>query len=154
MAGVTGAEKHSKMGREKMDQDINIPESSEQIPAEPEQKPKEISKDARMWAMFCHLLGLGWLIVWFIGGVLGALILWQLKKDEDPFIDEQGKEALNFQISMLIYWCAAIVLVFTCVGVVLMPAVLIVDLFFGIMAAIKANNGVHYRYPLTIRFVK
>ncbi|MFQ6035782.1 MAG: DUF4870 domain-containing protein [Sedimentisphaerales bacterium] len=119
--------------------------------------PEEISRDAQMWAMFCHLAGLAWLLWWIvpiIGGVIGALIMWQIKKDTHPFIDEQGKEAFNFQTSMLIYWAIAVLLCFTCIGFVLLPLVMILDIVFAIIAAVKANNGFHYRYPLTIRFIK
>ena len=127
-------------------------------PEEPKSvQEEEISKDARMWAMICHLAGLGWLIWWIvplIGGVIGTLVVWQVKKDSDSFIGEQGKEACNFQISMLIYGVIAGLLCFACVGSVLLPAVMVVDIVFVIVAAIKANNGYHYRYPLTIRFIK
>ncbi len=61
------------------------------------QPSTEISKDARMWAMLCHLLG-------FFTCFIGPLIIWLIKKDEDPFIDNQGKEALNFQITVAIAW--------------------------------------------------
>ena len=117
----------------------------------------EISKDARMWAMFCHLAGLAWLLWWIvplIGGVIGPLVVWQLKRKEDAFIDEQGKEALNFQISMLLYCIVAGVLCFACVGFVLLPIVAVVDTLFAVIASIKVGNGQHYRYPLTIRLIK
>jgi len=127
-------------------------------PEEPKSvQEEEISKDARMWSMICHLAGLGWLIWWIvplIGGVIGSLIVWQVKKDVHPFIDENGKEACNFQISMLIYALIAGLLCFACVGSVLLPAVMVVDIVFVIVAAIKANDGQHYHYPLTIRFIK
>jgi len=115
---------------------------------------KEVNKDARMWAMICHLAGLAGLVVPVVGCIIGPLIVWQIKKEEFPFVDEQGKEAVNFQISMLIYGIVAGLLCFACVGVVLLPAVAIFDLIFLLIAAIKANNGHHYRYPLTIRFIK
>ena len=117
----------------------------------------EVNKEARMWAMFCHLAGLGWLLWWLvplIGGVVGPLVLWQIKKDKYPFVDEQGKEALNFQISMLLYCIVAGVLCFACIGFVLLVIVGVVDTLFAIIASIKAGNGQHYRYPLTIRFIK
>ena len=115
---------------------------------------KEVNKDARMWAMICHLSGLAGLVVPVIGCIVGPLIVWQIKKEEFPFVDEQGKEAVNFQISMLIYGIVAGLLCFVCVGFVLAPAVAIFDLVFLLIAAVKANNGEHYRYPLTIRFIK
>ncbi len=115
---------------------------------------KEVNKDARMWAMFCHLAALAGLVVPVVGCIIGPLIVWQIKKEEFPFVDEQGKEAVNFQISMLIYGIVAGLLCFVCVGFVLAPAVAIFDLVFMLIAAVKANNGEHYRYPLTIRFIK
>ena len=122
---------------------------------------KEINKDARMWAMFSHLAGLCALlpIVPIIGGVIGPLIIWQIKKDDNLFIDEQGKEAVNFQISILLYsLIGGIVSAITCVGIALIPIVVVIigifDIVFLIIASIKANNGEHYRYPLTVRFIK
>ncbi|NIP27383.1 MAG: DUF4870 domain-containing protein [Phycisphaerae bacterium] len=114
-----------------------------------------------MWAMFCHLGGLAALlpILPVVGGIVAPLIFWQIKKDEHPFVNEQGKEAVNFQISMLLYAViGSIVSLITCVGAPLMPvivlAVTIVDVIFLLIAAVKANDGFHYQYPLCIRFIK
>jgi len=120
---------------------------------QPQPSP-EVSKDARMWAMFCHLAGLCAFIVPAVGNIVGPLIIWQIKKDEYPFVDEQGKEALNFQISMTIYGLISAALTFVCVGFFLLAAVAVVDLVFLLIAAVKANNGQAYRYPLSIRFIK
>ena len=114
----------------------------------------EVNKEACMWAMFCHLAGLCAFVLPFVGNVVGPLILWQIKKDEYPFVDEQGKGAVNFQISMTIYGLISVALSFVCIGFFLLAAVGVVDLVFMLIAAIKANNGFHYRYPLTIRFIK
>jgi hypothetical protein len=111
------------------------------------------SKDACTWAMLCHIFGLSWAIVPAIGGVIGALIVWQIKKDLFPFVDAHGRESLNFQISMLIYGIIAGFLCFICIGAFLLPAVVIADVVFVIIAAIKAAQGEAYRYPLSIRFV-
>jgi len=126
------------------------------VDVQPAEMSKEVNKDARMWAMFCHLVGLAALlpIIPLFGGAIGALIIWQIKKDEFSFVDEQGKEALNFQISILIYAIVAGLLILACVGAFLLPAVIIFDIVFVIIAAIKANDGFHYRYPLCIRFIK
>ncbi len=131
-------------------------ETSAEQPETVQESPgsKEANKDARMWAMICHLAGLAGLVVPVVGCIVGPLIVWQIKKEESPFVDEQGKEAVNFQISMLIYGIVAGLLCFACVGFVLAPAVAIFDLVFLLIAAVKANNGEHYRYPLTIRFIK
>jgi uncharacterized Tic20 family protein len=133
------------------------PESTGQpVNVQPTETSKEVNKDARMWAMFCHLVGLAAIlpVVPLFGGAIGALIIWQIKKDDFPFVDEQGKEALNFQISILIYAIVAGLLIFVCIGAFLLPAVLIFDIVFLIIAAIKANDGFHYRYPMCIRFIK
>jgi uncharacterized Tic20 family protein len=114
----------------------------------------EVNKEACMWAMFCHLAGLAGIVIPAVGNIVGPLILWQIKKDEYPFVDEQGKEAVNFQISMTIYGLICIPLFFICIGPFLLAAVGVVDLVFLLIAAVKANNGQHYRYPLTIRFIK
>jgi uncharacterized Tic20 family protein len=117
---------------------------------------EELSKDVRMWAMFCHLAGLaGFVIPVILSGIIAPLIIWQIKKDEHPFLDENGKEALNFQISIGIYEFVSFLLIFVfCIGAILLPAVAIFDLVLMIIAAVKANNGESYRYPLTIRFIK
>lgn len=76
-----------------------------------------------------------------------------MKKDESRFVDHHGKEAINFQISVTIYTFIAAISIIVLLGIVLLPAVLIFDLVLTIIAAIKANDGAYYRYPLTIRLV-
>jgi hypothetical protein len=117
---------------------------------------KETNRDACMWAMFCHLAGLGGFlpIAPVLGSIIAPLIVWQIKKDEFAFVDEQGKEAVNFQISILIYALVAGLLCLACIGIALLPTVYIFDVVFLLIAGVKANNGEHYRYPLTIRFIK
>jgi len=124
--------------------------------AEQPQAGKETNRDARMWAMFCHLAGLAAFlpVAPVLGGIIAPLIIWQIKKDDFAFVDEQGKEAVNFQISIILYALGAALLCFACIGVFLLPAVCIFDVVFLLIAAVKANDGVHYRYPLTIRFIK
>jgi len=115
---------------------------------QPEQKFEEVSSDSRMMGMLCHLLGL---FTCFIG----PLIIWLIKKDEDPFVDNQGKEALNFQITVAIAFIVSVLLIPAfCIGVFLGTAVGIADLVFCIVAAAKANSGQAYRYPVSIRFIK
>lgn len=123
--------------------------------AQPAPQSETPSKDAKTWAMFCHLAGLARFVVPVpFGGIVAPLIIWQIKKDEHPFVDYNGKEAVNFQISVAIYLLVAILLVFVVIGVVLLPAVVVFNIVFLIIAAVKANNGDHYEYPLTIRFIK
>jgi uncharacterized protein len=119
---------------------------------------QETNKDARMWAMFCHLAGLCFLlpIVPGVGAVIGPLIVWVLRKEQSPFVDEQGKEAVNFQITMFIYGIVAAILLLACIGIVLLPAVAIADIVLAIVGGVRANDGYHYRYPkpFIIRFIK
>jgi uncharacterized Tic20 family protein len=103
-----------------------------------------------MWAMFCHLAGVGGLlpIIPVIGSVIAPLVIWQIKKDDSDFVDEQGKEAVNFQISVLLYALVAGLLCFACVGFGLLVVVYGLDVVFLVIAAIRANDGQHYRYPV------
>ena len=82
------------------------------------------------------------------------MIIWLIKKDEHPLIDEQGKEALNFQISMMIYAIVAAISMVIVVGFVLLPAVAILDVVLIVIAAVRTSNGQSHRYPITIRFIK
>lgn len=108
-------------------------------------------KDARMWGMICHLAGFAGFVVPF-GNVLGPLIVWAIKKDEIPFVNDQGKEALNFQLTMTIAVIVSIFLMFILIGFFLIGVLCLYDLIIIIIASIKANEGVAYRYPITIRF--
>ena len=111
------------------------------------------SYEVRQGAMLCHLAAfLGF--VFPFGSVVGPLILWQMKKEKDAFIDDQGKEALNFQITVAIAWMACIVLAFAVVGFFLMFALAVATIVLTIIGSIKANKGIPYRYPLTWRVIK
>jgi uncharacterized Tic20 family protein len=110
------------------------------------------NRDERMWAMFCHLSALIGFIIPF-GNIIAPLVLWTLKKEEYPLVNDQGKEALNFQISMTIYVIASIILIFVVIGIILLILLGIFSLIVIIIAAIKANEGEKYRYPLAIRFL-
>lgn len=129
-------------------------QEQQNLTVQPDENTRETDRDARMWAMFSHLAGLAKFLAIPLGNIIGPLIVWQIKKDESPFIDEQGKEALNFQISITLYEIISFILLLACIGLVLLPLVIIFDIVFLLIAAVKANNGFHYRYPLTIRFIK
>ena len=122
-------------------------------PIEPPVSDGLPSNEARQWGMFTHLSALAGFIVPF-GNLLGPLIFWQIKKNEWPFADDQGKEALNFQITVTIAMLVSFVLMVVVIGFLLMLVVGIGALVFTILAAIKANEGVHYRYPWTLRLIK
>jgi uncharacterized Tic20 family protein len=105
------------------------------------------SKDDMNIAMLAHLLGI-------ITGFIGALIIWLVKKDDSAFISDQSKEALNFQITMMLAFVVSWVLAFILIGLLLMPLLWIANLVFCILAAIAASKGENYRYPFALRLVK
>lgn len=127
---------------------------------EPKQEPQKETtskitpenRDERMWAMFCHLSGLAGFVFPF-GNIIAPLIIWLIKKEEYEFVNDQGKEALNFQISMTIYIIASIILIIIVIGIPLLIALGLFSLIVVIIAAIKSNEGEKYRYPLSIRFL-
>jgi uncharacterized Tic20 family protein len=138
-------------------------EAKQEPTKEPKQEPitepkQDVAKatpenrDERMWAMFCHLAGLAGFIFPF-GNVIAPLIIWLVKKEEYELVNDQGKEALNFQISMTIYILASVILIILVIGIALLIILGLFSLIVVIIAAIKANEGERYRYPLTIRFL-
>lgn len=100
-------------------------------------------------ALAAHLLGI---FTWFIG----PLIIWLVNKDDSSkaFVNDQAKEALNFQITITIAMLICFVLMIVIIGGLLAPLVGILNLVFCIIAAVKANNGEAYRYPFALRLVK
>ena len=113
-------------------------------PAEPNGEAP--TGDERNLAVLAHLLGI-------LTSVVGALIIWLLKKESSSYLNEQGKEAPNFQIKVMIAWAIAGVTTVIGIGCILLPAVWVLDIVFCIMAAIACSRGEHYRYPLSIRLV-
>ncbi len=107
----------------------------------------------RTWGLIVHLSALAGFVVPF-GHIIGPLVIWLIKKDESPFVDDQGKESINFQISMTLYAIVAAVLVLVVVGIFLLIGIGILDIVLVIVAAVKANAGEKFRYPLTIRFIR
>lgn len=109
-------------------------------------------KEARNWGMACHLSALAGFVVPF-GSIIGPLVVWLMKREESSFVDRQGKESLNFQITMLIAFLISLVLVFVLIGFLLIAAVAIFDLIMIIVATIKASEGEDFRYPVSLRLV-
>jgi hypothetical protein len=122
-------------------------------------------EEERIFATLIHLSGLLWLLSF--PGIVGVLLIWLLKRDRSAFVDAHGKEALNFQISFLIYGIGltalaivGFVLTFILVGIfLLVPAVvasvglIVLQVVTAILGALEANRGGYYRYPLAIRFI-
>jgi uncharacterized Tic20 family protein len=111
----------------------------------------EPSQEARNWAVIAHLSAL----VMFVGipAPIGPLVVWLLRKDQDAFVDFGGKEALNFNISFLIYFIAGGLLIFVGIGLLLLPIIGITWIVLVIVAAVRASSGEYYQYPLTMRLV-
>jgi len=102
--------------------------------------------DEKNIAVITHITG-----IFF--SIFPGLIVWLLKKDESPYISEQAREALNFQITLLIAYLIAGVLVFILIGFLLFFLVWLANIAFSIMAAIAASKGENYRYPLSLRLI-
>jgi uncharacterized Tic20 family protein len=121
--------------------------------------PEPTVGDERTWAMLGHLSALSAFITG-IGCVLGPLLVWLIKRDTLPFAGEQAKEALNFNITVIIAAAALWLFTILTLGIGLLitvPACLglfVAWLVLTIIAAVKANSGEHYRYPFTLRLVK
>ncbi len=127
------------------------PTQENPIPVSPTPAPQ--NSDENTWAMFCHLASFAGYLIPF-GNILGPFVVWQMKKDTLPLVADQGKEAMNFQITVTLAVLVCIPLFLVCVGVFLLSLVVILDLVFTILAAIQANKGVAYRYPVTLRLIK
>ncbi len=104
-------------------------------------------------SMLCHLSALAMFIIPF-GNIIGPLLVWLLKRDQYPEVDRQGKDALNFQISILVYTLIAGILVLLLVGFFLLIALGILNVVVVIIAAIKSNSGERFEYPMIIRFIQ
>lgn len=122
------------------------------------------SEDERQWAMFAHLSALaGGLLTGAFGGwgfFLGPLVIWLMKKDTMPFVDDQAKEALNFNITVSAIFLVLLIFTILTLGIGILltgPIMLIVGiaaLVFIIIAAMKSKEGERYRYPFAIRLIK
>lgn len=115
-------------------------------------------QDQRLFAMLCHLLGLAGLVIPF-GNVIGPLVMWLVKREQSDFVDDQGKEAVNFQITMtIVAFGLGLVLRFAAhaIGGTFYYgyyAMAVVNVVFVILAATAAHRGVRYRYPLAVRLI-
>jgi len=110
-------------------------------------------RQTRMWGMFLHLsVFAGYAVP--IAGLLAPIVIWQIKKDELPLIDEHGKNLMNWLLSLLVYTIACVLLSFLFVGIPLLFLLALLSVVFPIVAGIKANNGEVWKYPLSIEFLK
>jgi uncharacterized protein len=114
----------------------------------------ENEKQARQWAMLCHITGLCTFLGIPFGNLIVPLIIWLLKRETHPFVDEQGKESLNFQITMTLYGIIAGLLCLILIGFALLAVLLIADIVLVIQATLAADKGKAFKYPATFRFIK
>lgn len=105
------------------------------------------STDDKNLATVAHVLGI-------FTSFVGPLVIWLVRKDQSPFLDDQGKEALNFQLTLLIGYLIAAVTTVICIGPFIAIGLSVVAIVFGIMGAVATNKGEAYRYPVNIRFIQ
>ena len=122
-------------------------EQNQVVQAPAPQASGELTSDDKTMAMLAHLLGI-------VIGFVGPLIIWLIKKDQSKFVDYHGKEALNFQITVLIGYIVSSILSMVLIGCVTGAAVWIMSLIWSIIAGMAANKGEYYKYPVSIRIIK
>lgn len=127
------------------------PQPGEGSPYRPAQHPSGLTSETRNWAMAAHLSA--FVGAWVALAFVGPLVVWLIKRDQHPFVERHAREALNFNLTLLIYIVVAGILALALIGIPLLIAIGITWLVLTIMAAVRAANGEPYRYPLTIRFV-
>jgi uncharacterized protein len=131
-----------------------MPMSSEPSPPVPPLTPSPAASNDNLWAMLCHATALTIYVGLPLGNIIGPLIVWLIKKDTIPLVDDQGKESLNFQLSILIYAIVSLLLIMVVIGIGLIVAVIVFHLVMTVIATVKASQGIAYRYPLCIRFIR
>jgi len=104
------------------------------------------TNDEKTFGMLCHLTGLI--------SIIGPIIVWLLKKDESAFVDANGKQAINFQLSIIIYTIGSLFLMIIGIGFILLIAIGIFTFIMVVIASVKAANGVIFQYPITLQLLK
>ncbi|MCH8900482.1 MAG: DUF4870 domain-containing protein [Acidobacteria bacterium] len=112
------------------------------IPTDP------VSSESKGWAVAAHVLPLLGL------PLVGPLIIWVIKHEDDPFVEEHSREALNFWISVFMYAFISVLLVIVLIGILMLIVLGIFSFVAAIVATIRAASGDEFRYPLTIRLIK
>ena len=104
--------------------------------------------------MLAHLSALAGLVVPMIGIVLGPLAVWLARRDQSAFVTAHAKEALNFNITVLLAAVMCMLLMLVFIGILLATALFVAWLVMTLIAAIRASEGATYHYPFALRFVK
>ena len=115
----------------------------------------EITKDERTWGLIAHLSPLlGYVVPVPLFNILAPAIVWFIKRETMPFVDDQAKEALNFQITIFLATIVCIIAIVVVIGIFLIPALVIYSIIMMVLAAKAAQEGKRYRYPYCLRLVK
>ena len=109
-------------------------------------EPPLSPSDERLWALLAHLSI-------FVLSIIGPILILVLLGKRSAFVADQAREALNFHITVLIAGVVSFLLCFVLIGFVLLPIVIVGSMVLGVIAALQANQGIPYRYPLTLRLV-
>lgn len=110
------------------------------------------TQDERNWAMLCHLCIIGQMFIPLL--VIGPLLIWLLKGDQLPFVKAQGKEAINFQITLFLAGLVGSALIFVLIGWLVLGLLWVYAIVAGVIATMKVKEGVPYRYGINLRLVK
>jgi uncharacterized protein len=111
-------------------------------------------KKARIWGMLCHLTALLGMIGIPFGNIAGPLIVWLLKRNVYPLVDEQGREAMNFQLTMTIFALVAALLIYFKIGFFLLFLIAGINFILVLIASVKTYSGESYSYPFKIQLIK
>jgi uncharacterized protein len=114
---------------------------------------KVLTESERNWAMFCHLSAFSGFFFPF-GGIIGPLVCWLSKKDESVWVYVNGRDSMNFQLSILLYIVLALPLCFILIGIPIVAALGTLKVICIIIASVKAAKGESFRYPLSIPFIQ
>lgn len=114
--------------------------------------PEMDEKAVRQWCMFMHLSQFAGYAIPF-AGIIAPIVMWRTRADQSDEIDEHGRMIVNAMLSFFCYWITAIILCFVVIGIPLVFVLAIASIAFPIIGAIKADEGVLWRYPLVIPFL-
>jgi len=115
---------------------------------------KELTDDDRLWGMLSHLLVFCSIFGIPFGHIIAPLVIMLIQKDKSVYVVDNAKESLNFQIAYTVYGFVVGILCFILIGFLLLIPLVIAWIIYPIMAGIKANEGIKYKYPYIFRLIK
>lgn len=132
----------------------NENQTPETVDPETAGTPEKTANQAHTFGMLCHLSALVMYLGIPFGNILGPLIFWLVKKDEYEFVDDQGKESINFQITVTLAMIVSGILCVVLVGLPMLFLILIANFVMPLIGAVQAAKGERYRYPFSIRLLR